>query len=297
MPRMRLLPLAAVCALGLGSAAAQTTPPRAPAIPPGTDIWLARLTPSGGLEAPVNATARPGYDNQPSFTPDGAALLYTRQDGTQTDVWRYDVVARSNRPVIQTPEGEYSPQVTPDGAGISVVRVEADATQRLWRFRRDGTSPTLLLKDVKPVGYHAWGPDGLLALFVLGDPNSLQVADTRTGRAEVVARRVGRSLHRIPGRETVSVLRIADDGRWIEELDLRSRRLTRLVRAPESGDGDYAWTPDGAILMAEGATLRRWAPGGDWQAVADLDALGLAGASRLAISPDGRTVALVVPER
>ena len=40
--------------------------------------------------------------------------------------------------VTNTPESEYSPTVTPDGAHISVIRVEADGTQRLWRFTIDG---------------------------------------------------------------------------------------------------------------------------------------------------------------
>jgi Tol biopolymer transport system component len=300
--RVLLLVALSCAASGLGAQAPSPAAPgaaqsRPPAVPPGTDIWLARLTPAGGLEAPANATARAGYDNQPSFTPDGTALLYTRQDGAQTDIWRYDLAARTHAPVTRTPESEYSPQVTPDGDGISVIRVEADATQRLWRFTRDGQSPSLVLTDVKPVGYHAWGPDGLLALFVLGTPNTLQVADSRTGRAQVVTQRIGRSLHRIPGRETASVLRTTDDGRWIEELDLRTRRLTRLVRALEGEEGDYAWTPDGAILMSDGTTLKRWKAGADWQQVAELASLGLAGASRLAVSPDGRTLAMVVPDR
>ena len=34
----------------------------------------------------------------------------------------------------ETPENEYSPQPIPDDDGFSVVRVEADGDQRLWRF-------------------------------------------------------------------------------------------------------------------------------------------------------------------
>ena len=69
------------------------------------------------------------------------------------------------------------------------------------------------------------------------------------------------------------------------------------MHALGGGDGDYAWTPDGAILMSDGTILKRWQGGADWQPVAELAALGLAGASRLAVSPDGHTLALVVPER
>ena len=171
-------------------------PPRAPvgtSAPPDTDVWLARLGPDGAITQPINITDRKGYDNQPSFTPDGKAILFTRRDGEQTDIYTYDFTSRSSlpTPVTNTPESEYSPTVTPDGAGISVIRVEADGSQRLWRFTRDGQSPQLVLANVKPVGYHAWGPGGTLALFVLGNPNTLQVADTRTGRATIVAQRIG----------------------------------------------------------------------------------------------------------
>ena len=59
-----VLALAAAPVLGFGRAAAQA----------GTDIYLARLTTEAGrvtVGEPVNATKRPGYDNQPYFTADG----------------------------------------------------------------------------------------------------------------------------------------------------------------------------------------------------------------------------------
>jgi Tol biopolymer transport system component len=293
--------------------AAQQPParPAAPAAPPSTDIWLARLTASG-IEQPINITDRPGYDNQPSFTPDGTGILFTRSVPSaspsaqaQTDVYFYDFTSRSSAAtlVTNTSESEYSPTITPDGEGISVIRVEPgpatlpgqQGIQRLWRFTRDGKNPTLILRDVQPVGYHAWGPDGLLALYVLGKPNTLQVADTRTGRARAVAQNIGRSLHRIPGRDTISVLHIEGDVRTIKELDLKARTLRPIVKAIASSEGDYAWTPDGAILMSNGNELMRWT-GGEWERFADLAAHGLTGASRLAVSPDGRWLALVIPE-
>src|SRR5439155_1522031 len=50
-----------------------------PAPPPDTEIFLATLslqaTPAVGR--PANITRSPGYDNQPSFTPDGAAIFFT----------------------------------------------------------------------------------------------------------------------------------------------------------------------------------------------------------------------------
>ena len=104
---------------------------------PDTEIFLAPLSVENGVAvvgAPVNVTRHAGYDNQPSFTPDGAAILYTSQRDGQTDVYRYDLRDRSTTPLTDTPESEYSPAVAPDGRSITVVRVEADSAQRLWEI-------------------------------------------------------------------------------------------------------------------------------------------------------------------
>src|SRR5258705_436310 len=108
--------------------------------PPGTDIFLADLRARGAgdrveVGPPVNATHRTGYDNQPFFTPDGRSFLYTSVTDGQADIWRYDIAAgRSVQLTKTTPESEYSATPLPAGSGFSVVRVEADSTQRLWRF-------------------------------------------------------------------------------------------------------------------------------------------------------------------
>lgn len=278
-------------------------PAAAPAPMPGTDVFLVEVGARDGVPAfgaPVNLTRRPGYDNQPSFTPDGSALLYTAgmEDG-QTDVHRYDLAGGAATRLTRTPESEYSPTVVPEGGGFSVVRVEADSTQRLWRFDLDGGSPRLVLESVRPVGYHAWAGPHTLALFVLGSPPTLQLADTRTGRAEVVESGIGRSLHRVPGREAVSFVHKLSPGEWwITELELPTRRTTRLVRTLP-GVEDYAWTPDGALLMARGSRLYRWRPGGGpgWEVVADFSGAGVEGITRLAVSPRGDRLALVAADR
>src|SRR5262249_19832508 len=154
-------------------------------------IFLAAFTTRGqpAVARAVNITHTPGYDNQPSFTPDGAGLLFTsNRGGTQTDIYRYDIAAATTARLTDTPESEYSPTVTPDGKHLSVIRVEGDGTQRLWRFTLEGTEPELVLERVKPVGYHAWADDHTVALFVLGQPTTLQLADTRSGNAVEVSR-------------------------------------------------------------------------------------------------------------
>ena len=288
-------------------------PPAAPpaAAPPDTEIFLAPLSPGAStvVGRPVNITNSPGYDNQPAFTPDGTGMLFTsiRGGGTQTDIYRYDVASGATTRVTSTPESEYSPTVTPDEAHISVIRVEADGTQRLWRFTIDGRAPELVLTNIKPVGYHAWADDHTLALFVLGPPATLQLADTATGNALVLVTGINRSIQRIPGGGTISFVQraAAADANGgatlsIRELDPKTKRITPLVDAVAGArEADCAWTPDGMLVMAEKDVLYGWrrpsasAGQGEWRRLADLAALGLHGVTRIAISPKGDRIAFV----
>ena len=278
--------------------------------PPATDIYVAELRVADrrvSVSAPVNVTARPGYDNQPFFLPNGRSFLYTSvHEDAQADIYRYDLDRQISVRVTATPESEYSPTPLPEGNGFSVVRVEADSTQRLWAFNADGSRPRLVLDSIKPVGYHAWANAHTLLLFVLGSPATLQMADARSPGApgEVLARDIGRSLQRIPGREAVSfVQRDSVAGASLQELDVRTHRVTKLVQAPPGGGGSgggggadfFVWTLQGIVLTARGTTLYQWDPqrGGDWEPVADFASAGLTNVTRLAVSPKGDRLAIV----
>jgi Tol biopolymer transport system component len=286
-----------------------------PSAPPDTEVFLATLTIRGGqldVGKPVNISNNPGYDNQPSFTPDGAAILFTSVRGgrkpdpknsaaTGSDIYRYDLKTQQVVQLTDTPEAEYSPTVTPDGRYISVVRVEADNTQRLWRFDIAGRNPELVLADVKPVGYHAWADSTTLALFVLGKPATLQLADTRTGKAQVQVKGIGRSIQRIPGGGGISfVLReTTDEGQpvmlTIRELQPGTGETRSLVRAPTGAtEADTAWTPDGMLVVSVQDKLYSWRRGeGELTLAADLTPLGLKGVTRLSVSPKGDRLAIV----
>lgn len=272
--------------------------------PPDTEVFLARLTTEGGkivVERAENISNSPGYDNQPSFSPDGRSVYFTsgRTSG-QMDIYRYDTATKEVTQVTNTPESEYSATVMPDGQHISVIRVEADKTQRLWRFTTAGGEPAVLLSDIKPVGYHAWLDGDTLALFVLGQPATLQLADLRTGKAVVAASDIGRSLQRIPGGGVSFVQRSGEGPQrvmTIAELTLRVGKpvITTLTGvAPGATEEFVAWMPDGTLLMAAGTSLHGWRRGDKiWRPVADFSAMGVRNVSRLAVSPSGDWLALV----
>lgn len=262
---------------------------------PSTDIFLVPLGDGGRAVAgpPRNLTARDGYDNQPFWTADGRALWFSSvREGVQSDIYRVEVATGAVTRITTTaPESEYSPTLMPGGDALSVVRVERDSTQRLWRIPLGGGPESLLLEQVEPVGYHAWVDSVTLVLFVLGSPNSLQLANVTTGRADTVTTGVGRSLHRVPNAARASFVKVESrEESWIMTLDPRTGVTERVVRLP-AGVQDYAWLPDGSILIGEGGTLKRWQRGGDWMSIGEVSGVGEI--TRLAVSPRGDAVAVV----
>jgi hypothetical protein len=299
----RWLPrLAAVLLLVPGAAGAQV---------PDTDIWLARVRfdPGGGLrlDPPVNVTKRPGYDNQPAFV-DPETFLFARADAQgSTDIYRWSPAGIER--VTRTPESEYSP--TPyrgsrDGAvaGFDCVRVEADSAQRLWRFDIDGSNPRLVLGEVDSVGYFAWIDDGHVAVFVLGnekrgEPHTLRIVDVRAQTETMVARDIGRAIHRIPNGSDISFTVHEDDDTY-RFMVLRAGETSprSLIDAVGSGQ-DAAWLGLGPVMLtSSGSAIHAASPGNRevplaWRRVADFAGAGIAGVTRIAVSPDQSRIAFV----
>ncbi len=311
---MKILLLLAT--LSTPAPAPQPAPAAAPL--PSTDIYLVPI--SGGLPSlkaakPAPVSAGVGYDNQPNFSPDGTRILFAAsKDGRQTDVWAFDRAKGQVTLLTQTRENENSPTFVPAGAGpagsFSVVQSEFDkegkrptpAIQRLWRFNGDFKEPSLILPNIDPVGYHVWMDNDRLVLFVLGvqgKPATLQIASVKSGKGEVVADGPGRSLHRIPGTALASFVHREGEDHWVKQLDLVSKKIDPIVKAVAgSADRDMAWMPDGkTILMSSGTKIFSWTRGAaDWTEVFDAAAHQLGAVSRIAVSPNGDAIAIVVAE-
>ena len=301
---------------------------QAPQPVPGTDIYL--LPMRGGIASLKAAKPSPvsnaaGYDNQPNFSADGSRILFAaNRDGKQTDVYVFDRASSRVTKLTETPENENSPTYLPAGigapGGFSVVQSEFDGKgappaspiQRLWLFNAQGKAPQLILKDINPVGYHAWIDADRLVLFVLGaqgKPATLQIANVKTGQSEVIVDNIGRSLHRIPGTQLASFVHREGDAFTIKQIDITTKKIDPIVKAVDgSSDRDYAWLPDGkTILMSAGTKIMSWTRlspealakgGGDaaWTEVFDAAPHQLGAVTRLVVSPKGDAIAMVVAE-
>ncbi len=269
---------------------------------PATDIWLGTLARDGGalsVSGLEQATDRDGYDNQPSFLLDGSAILFTTAlERRQTEIMRLGVTSGAESgagPAVQlthTDASEFSALQIPGQEAFSSIH-ELRGKQYLWRYDLSGEPVGPIFATAEPVGYFAWANEQVVTMFILGDPATLQVGDALSGEIRIVAENPGRSIHRIPGTEEISFVRkVSDEEWWIERLDPAAGTTERITRTLP-GREDYAWTPEGEILMGDGGRLFVWAEASGWTEIADFSDLGVGGITRLAVSPDGSRIAIV----
>lgn len=288
---MRVGPLVLGSLLYAGTLAAQG----------GTDIWVGELRGSGSalsLGELRNLTRRAGYDNQPQFAPDGASLLYTRiGDDGRSDVWRVTLHGETNVQVTRTARRqEYSPTPMPDGRGFSAIVVEEDSTQRLWAYDWNGVPQRPIVPGLKPVGYHVWVGAANIGAFVLSqptprEPNALVLMDPRTTRVDTLARGIGRAFARVPDRDAFTFVHFHGDTTVLGEVDVRTASVRRVVSLPRGAEY-HVWLPDGSALISGNGVLYRWFEG-RLATFVELRSRGIQDVSRLALSPDGKTLAIV----
>ena len=246
-----------------------------------------------------NITNSPGYDNQPHFLPDSESLLYSSDDGFgQTDVYRYYLSSRSERRLTFSPGSEYSPKITPDANFFSCIILEKNGDQYLWKYPLQGAVPQKL-STVNPIGYHCWINPDLVGVFVVGEPNSLEMVNLGTDKADRITQSPGTTLVMIPGQEgLMSYVDLSSENSWsIKSYDPVTKESKEIIKTIKKSQY-YTWTPSGILLTGDGKRLYKFDPQSDtdWVELANLTDYGIGDFTRLAVSPDGTLLAVVVSE-
>ncbi len=267
-----------------------------------TDIFIFQLMLNDeeiALTDGKNVTKQKGYDNQPSFFND-VELYYTSatKEG-QTEIFSVRVDKLKTKQRTKTVESEYSPMLIPNSEHFSVIQVEQDGTQRLWKFPIKGKEkPSVILENVKPVGYHVWNGANHLAMFVLGQPNTLQTANVSVQETKILVENIGRCFKNVPDSELVSFVHKISENNWeVKSLDIKTGEIKSLVPTLE-GREDYAWVSGNTLIMGKGSKLFKYSVGidGEWQEVGDLSMFGIYDFNRLAVSPNKKYLAVVATD-
>jgi len=134
-------------------------------------------------------------------------------------------------------------------------------------------------------------------LFVLGESNTLQLYDLKTKSHEIIEEKIGRSLHKIPGEETVSYVLKKSDTEWVIRKFEPAAKATSDIVSTLPGSEDLCWTPDGKIMMSSDTKIYFIDPNNDkeWKTLS-LQIPFTSKISRLAVSKDGKKLAVVVSE-
>ncbi len=241
-----------------------------------------------------NISNNEGYDNQPSFTPNGF-LLFAKTNQDQTDISIFDPERGSSGWMFNsTPGGEYSPQLIINSKDIAAVRLDPDGKQRLYRYNTE-LPPSEFIKDLQ-VAYYAFHDENTVLSSVLsGDRLDLVLSDITLQKNDTLLEATGRSIHKVPNSEAMSYTAVNEEGNWdVYQLDIDSRESFFVTQLP-IGIQDHVWLDDSKLLIGSGDKLFLYDlfGSGDWKQVADLSPYKIQNITRMAVNAKVTKLALV----
>jgi Tol biopolymer transport system component len=229
---------------------------------PQYNLYLTDLSEDISVSNLVKINQAATYINQPAFSADGELLFFTleqgQQDSVQTEIAVYHLAEKKQQLLTKTALSEYSPTLLPGGSGLSVVVVEADQSQRLWQVNWQGQS-SLLKAEPKGVGYHAWGPDQDLLLFILGDQennHTVRYLD-KNGKLTTLATGVGRSLSWQPGTDKAYYTVQKQGQLYLSSYQVSTGTSTTELALPQLGQ-DLVWWSEDKLLVSAGTKIYQW---------------------------------------
>lgn len=267
---------------------------------PNTEVYLLDME---GKEGKIellnlrNISNNEGYDNQPSFYDDYRLLFSSTRNG-QTDIALYNYTEGTTEWLCNTPDGsEYSPLKIPNKDAFSAIRLDTDGLQRLYEYDLKTATSRELLTELK-VGYHVWYDEDIIVCSVLvEDRMDLVVANLKDNSRYTVQKNVGRSLHKIPKTDMISFVSKEKDEWSVKSLHPITGATNEIITLFPKGE-DLTWSPDGSMYRADNRFLLKFNPTSDkkWNPIWRFEESDVNGVSRLAISPNGKKIALVSNE-
>lgn len=245
---------------------------------PDSDIWLFQLeldkTQQLVLKSGKNITNRKGYDNQPSISKDGKKIFFSsvREDG-QADVYVAETKNGKIKPLLISPESEYSPTPFFMKGLLSTVLVEKDSAQRIYFMNEEtGQLAGRLLFD--SVGYHCFLNEDTVIYFKLTQPFSLRYHVRSLGEDRQICVNPIRSIKMI-NRHCV-LFGIKDSlSTSYYKYEFFLRKAIKLASC-DSISEDIIWLPSLGLLRSEGTRILRYnESSGEWDMMYDLKLFGL----------------------
>lgn len=263
-----------------------------------TEIYVFDIYPAyEGLEL-LNMQNIPndsGYNNQPSFS-SNQTILFAGNNNGQTDIAEYNLVSKTKKYInAKTDGGEYSPQKFPLDDDIAAVRLDMDGLQRMYRYDYQTGKASEVMENLQVAYFSFFTNTKILATVLNGDKMDLVLLDLKNKNADTLFYNAGRALQKIPNTNSMSYSLVNKEGNLdIYILDMPSLESYFVTELP-IGIQDYVWITDTQVLIGSGNKLYMYDTLGEpeWTKVASLEEFQLKNITRMAISPDGKKLAVV----
>jgi Tol biopolymer transport system component len=216
-------------------------------------VWKAPSLHAPSRALPMGTTRQitsdPGWESEPSISPDGSLIAYASDASGNADIWVIDAKGGSRLRLTDDPAADRSPAWFPDGSALAFVS-DRGGEQAIWKVPRLGGSAVLLVPDATDpapspdgdrIAFTRLNASGARRIFVapLVDP-SLAAAVTGDNDGHWDHTRPAWSL-------TGRALCYADDRNlWLVDVAAgHPRRLTD----DNAADFEPAWSSDGRFVV------------------------------------------------
>lgn len=262
-----------------------------------TEVYLADISISDeaiSVSNVINVSNDPGYDNQPSFISNDI-LVFAGNNNGQTDIAKFDIKLNKKTWYHEgSASSQYSPQVIPNTSDLLAVHLDSTGYQRLFIHKDSDNSYAEAHPDLR-IAYYALNDQFNMLATVLGDDDlDLVKVNLQTKETDTIIGSAGRSIHKIPFIDSMSYTVLNEEGNFdIYQYDMERQESFFVTELP-IGIQDHIWLDDARILIGSGERLYLYDPfeGDEWREVGNLSAKGFKNITRLAISPDGKHIAL-----
>ena len=264
---------------------------------PNSEIFLFAVEKNGdkfAFSGGKNITNNAGYDNQPSFTLDNRSILFTsNRNGKDTNIYEYFLADGKLEQITSSTDNEYTAKDF-DGKTLNFIREGSDQTMTIFKYDRQSKQESLALKNKEPVAYYAFNSKGDALVWVryaffihwVNPEKNINRFVTDYGQPS--------TPQLIPNTDNFSfVKRLPSDELWIYEFNPSNQAIRPIIQNRD-GKINYAWMNDGSLLIGSGTKLFKFDEKTDkrWVEIGDLSSFGIKDILRLAVSSDGKNLAV-----
>jgi len=263
---------------------------------PKTDVYLAEFKlintkPQLSSIKYLNGFNPNGYNNQAKFIDYNQVYLSVAKDTHKiTDIYHLDLSTNEIDQFTNTENiSEFSPTLSSDKDQLTTVRIESDGKdQSLWSYPLSRKNlGKRLLPSVTNIGYYTWVNADSVAMFLVGNPHQLAIANVKTNKVTILLEDIGRCIKISPEGNLLLVHKIRPDLWMLKSYNFSDGAFTNICQMPYNKE-DFDVMVNGTILTADGSMLKTFNPTKDklWVLMADFSSLGIYNLSRPSVVRD-----------